>query len=38
MQNLRVAEAALILRFLDPRTGNDVRLYKCECGERILEE
>jgi hypothetical protein len=28
----------LILRFLDPRTGNHVRLYKCECGERIWEE
>ena len=28
----------LILRFLDPRTGNHVRLYKCECGERVWEE
>jgi hypothetical protein len=28
----------LILRFVDPRTGNDVRLFKCECGERVWEE
>jgi hypothetical protein len=25
-------------RFLDPRTGKTMRLYECQCGERIWDD
>jgi hypothetical protein len=32
------AFARLTHRFLDPRQGKIVRLYKCQCGERIWDD
>jgi hypothetical protein len=28
----------LTQRFLDPRAGKIVRLYECQCGERIWDD
>ena len=25
-------------RFLDPRQGKTIRLYRCQCGERIWDD
>jgi hypothetical protein len=37
-QMRRCGEATkLIYAFLDPRSGNQVRAFRCECGERVLE-
>jgi hypothetical protein len=31
------AVVCIVETILDPRTGRGVRMYKCECGERIWD-
>jgi len=28
----------IVQKILDPRTGRTVRLYQCECGERVWDD